>query len=98
MDLEHEKRLTEVEARAKSNEHRIDDLEARQDKFDELNASIRTLAVREKQVENDVKEIKSDVKTLTDKPGKRWEGVVDKVTVAVAAALTGYVLSRLGIS
>jgi hypothetical protein len=28
MDLEHEKRLTEVEARAKSNSHRLDDVEA----------------------------------------------------------------------
>jgi hypothetical protein len=28
MDLEHEKRLTEVEARAKSNSHRIDEVEA----------------------------------------------------------------------
>jgi len=27
MDLEHEKRLTEVEQRAKSNQHRIDKLE-----------------------------------------------------------------------
>ena len=62
MDLTHEQRLTEVEARSKSNSHRIDDLEKRQDDLDELVSTVKVLAVREENVETNVKEIKSDGK------------------------------------
>ena len=48
-------------------------------------------------IKNDVAKLDSKVETLESKPGKRWESIVDKVTVAVAAALTGFFLARLGI-
>ena len=76
MDFEHEKRLTEIEERSKSNSHRIDSLEKRQDNLDELVGTVKVLAVREENVETDVKEIKSDVKSLTGKSGKLWDGMV----------------------
>ena len=63
MDMEHERRLTEVEERSKSNSHRLDDIEKRQDNLDELVSTVKVLAVREETVEKDVKEIKSEVKT-----------------------------------
>lgn len=96
MDLEHEKRLTEVEERAKSNTHRIDELEKRQDNLDDLVSTVKVLAVREENVENDVKEIKNDVKTLTGKSGQRWDGLVDKLVWAIAAAVIGYILAQIG--
>ena len=43
MDLQHEERLSKVEERSKSNSHRIDDLEKKQDKFDEIVTSINVL-------------------------------------------------------
>lgn len=97
MDLEHEKRLTEVEERAKSNSHRIDEMEKRQDNLDELVGTVKVLAVREENVENDVKEIKSDVKTLTNKPAQRWDGMVDKIIMLVVAAVVGFILARIGL-
>lgn len=97
MDFEHEKRLTEVEERSKSNTHRIDDLEKRQDNLDDLVSTVKVLAVREENVENDVKEIKSDVKSLTSKSGQRWEGLVDKIIMTVAAAVLAFVLARMGL-
>ena len=69
MDLEHEKRLTEVEARSKSNAHRIDEVERRQDNLDKIAGAVEALAVREENVESDVKEIKSDVKSLAGNQG-----------------------------
>lgn len=96
MDLEHEERLSKVEARAESNTHRIDDIEKRQNNLDELVGTVKVLAVREENVENDVKEIKSDVKTLTGKPGKRWENLVGTIIAAIAAAVVGYILANLG--
>ena len=95
--MEHERRLTEVEGRAKSNTHRVDKLEKQQNEFVELVTSVKILAEREQNVENDVKEIKNDVKTLTSKPAKKWEGLIDKITVALIGAIIGLLLSQIGL-
>ena len=96
MDFEHEKRLTEVEERSKSNSHRIDTIENRQDNLDELVGTVKVLVVREENVENDVKEIKSDVKNLTGKSGRRWDEMVDKIIMILVAAVVGFMLARIG--
>lgn len=97
MDLEHEKRLTEVEERSKSNSHRLDSVEKRQNNLDELVGTVKALAIREENVENDVKEIKSDVKTLTTRPAKRWDSLMDKVIMTIAAAVLGFILAKIGL-
>lgn len=97
MDLVHEERLSKVEERSKSNSHRIEEIERRQDNLDKIAGAVEALAVREENVESDVKEIKSDVKTLTGKPAQRWESLVDKAIWAVCAAVIAYLLGRLGL-
>ena len=97
MDLDHERRLTEVEAMARSNKGRIDEVERRQDNLESLATSVATLATREERVEKDVKEIKADVKSLASKPGKRWEAIVDKAIWAVIGAALVYMLSNVGL-
>lgn len=97
MDLEHEKRLTEVEERSKSNSHRLDEMEKRQDNLDELVGTVKVLAVREENVENDVKEIKSDVKSLTNKPAQRWDSLMEKIMLTIAAAVVGFILAKFGL-
>ena len=97
MEINFEHRLTEVEARSKSNAHRLDDVEKRQDNLDKLTTSVSLLAEREERMESDVKEIKSDVKTLAEKPAKRWEAVVEKALLAVVAAVAAYFLGRIGL-
>lgn len=96
MDLEHERRLTEVENRSKSNTHRLEEVEKRQDNLDKLVATVEVLAVKESNVENDVKEIKSDVKLLTGKPGQRWDSMVEKIMLTLIAGVVGFLLSQLG--
>lgn len=97
MDLEHEKRLVEVEQRSKSNTHRLEDVEKRQDDLSELVGTVKVLAEKEDRMESDVKEIKSDVKTLTNKPAKRWDNLVDKVLSLLIAAVVGFILAKLGL-
>lgn len=97
MDLEHEKRLTEVESRSKSNMKRIDEMEKRQDSLDDLVSTVKVLADREARVEDDVSEIKNDVKEMKDKPGKRWDGLVDKIILTIAAAVVGFLLAKFGL-
>ena len=94
-NIEH--RLTEVEERVKSNTKSISELEKRQDDLDELVSTVKVLAVREENVESDVKEIKSDVKSLTNKPAKRWDDFVEKVIWLVAAAVIGFALAHIGL-
>ena len=93
-DIEH--RLTEVEARSKSNAHRLDDLERRQDNLDDLVSTVKVLAVREEAVENDVKEMKTDVKSLINKSGQKWDNLIDRIVWAVAAAVVGFILAQIG--
>ena len=97
MDLEHEKRLTEVETRSKSNTRRIEDIEKRQDNLDDLVSTVRVLADREERVESDVGEIKKDVKDIKEKPGKRWDGVVEKILFTVVGGIVTYFLVKLGL-
>jgi len=94
-DIEH--RLTEVEGRSKSNTHRLDDLERRQDNLDDLVSTVKVLAVREEAVENDVKEIKNDVKSLTSKSGQKWDSLMDKIIWAVAGAVLAFLMAKIGL-
>lgn len=89
-------RLAEVDSRARSNTKRIDRIEARQDSLDRLVSSVSTLANEQEHIKSDVTEIKSDVKTLTAKPGKRWDAVIDRIIWAITGGVTAYFLARLG--
>ena len=97
MEREFEHRLTAVEDRSKSNQHRLDQMEKRQDDLEELTSTVKVLAIREENVETDVKEIKSEVKKLTSKPGQRWEKVVEITITIVVGALVGFILAKIGL-
>lgn len=92
-----EHRLTAVEQQSKSNAKRLDEMEKRQDNQETLITTVSVLAAREERVESDVKEIKTDVKSLTSKSGKRWDAIVDKVIWAVLAAVIAFFLGRVGL-
>ena len=94
-DIEH--RLTEVEGRSKSNTHRLDDMERRQDNIEDLVSTVKVLVVRQEAVENNVKEIKNDVKMLASKPGKMWDSMMEKILLLVVSAVVGYVLGQIGL-
>lgn len=97
MEREFEHRLTEVEARSKSNMHRLDDMEKRQNDLDELVGTVKVLADREKRVEDDVKEIKDDVKSLTSKPAKKWDNLINQIITILVAAIAGFILAKIGL-
>lgn len=97
MDLEHERRLTEVESRSESNERRIEAVEKRQTNLETLTSTVKVLAEREERVENDVKEIKTEVKAINAKPGKRWEALVTQIISILVGAVAGYFLVKLGL-
>ena len=95
LGIEH--RLTTVEDRSKSNTKRLDEVEKRQDNLDDLVSTVKVLAIREENVETDVKEIKADVKSLKDLPGKRWNAVVEKVLLVIVGMIATFILTKLGL-
>lgn len=97
MEREFEHRLTSVEDRCKSNTHRLEEMEKRQDDLEKITTAVSVLAEREERVESDVKEIKADVKTLAEKPAKRYDSLVDKAVWAVLAAVIAFILGRVGL-
>lgn len=97
MDLEHERRLTEVEERSKSNSHRLDKLEESTEAINRLATSMEVMAERQEQVVETVGKLDTKVTMLEEKPAKRWDALVDKIVWAIAAALIGFVLAQVGL-
>lgn len=85
-------KVAEIDSRSKSNSHRLDKVEERQDNLDKLVSSVEVLATRQEVVETDVKEIKTDVKALTEKPAKRWESVVAAIITGVVSFVIAWAL------
>ena len=94
-DTEH--RLTKLESDLRTAFSKIDELRNRQTAFDDLVISVKQLAIREENVESDVKEIKADVKTLTNKPAERWNDLVKTIIGLIVAAVVGFALAKVGL-
>lgn len=88
-------RLSSGESSIKSAHHRIDDVERKQDDLADLVSSVKVLADREARVEEDVVEIKTDVKELKEKPTKRYETFVTALLTGVATGIVGYLLALI---
>lgn len=96
-EVEIAQKLENVDQRCRSNTHRLDDLEKRQDNTEKLVTAVEVLATKQQAMESDVREIKIDVKAMAEKPGKRWDAVVDKIVWAVLAAVIAFLLGRIGL-
>lgn len=92
-----EHRLTKVEELAASNKRRIEKIERAQEDITELVRSVASIAQKQKDMDGDMKEIKADIKTLTGKPAKRWESVVEKALLTAVAALVSWCLLKMSI-
>ena len=96
VNMEH--RMTEAEGKITNLQKRVDGIAKRQDQLQELTITVKGLVIKEENVENTVKEIKDDVKTLTSKSAKRWDGVVEKAISAVVGGLIAYAFFKLGLA
>lgn len=89
--------LKEVEERSKGNARRITTLE---DKFEDLSDMVGVLQAMKKDLEyltDTVKETKSDVKELKEKPAKRWDDLIGKIIWGVVGAVLTFFLARGGL-
>lgn len=90
-------RLAETEARSKSNQHQIEEVKQQLHDLSALTASVEKLASNQTHMDNDLKEIKADVKTLAEKPAKKWDGLMDKILWALLGGLIAYAMASLGL-
>lgn len=97
MDLEHERRLTQVEQRAKSNTHRLEKLEESTEAINRLATSMEVMVSKQEQVAQTVEKLDGKVTALEEKPAKRMNDLVDKIIWAVCAAVITFLLARLGL-
>lgn len=97
MPIENEHRLTAVEDMAKSNRRRIEELEKRQDDLDKIVNTVGILAEKMRNIEAIATETKLDVKSIKEKPGKRWESVVEKIILTTVVAVVSFLLAKGGL-
>lgn len=92
-------KLAEVDARSKSNTHRLDELGDKVDVLNRLTTAIEVMAAEQKhqgetmaEIKNDVTALDKKVEAIEQKPAKRWDNMVEKIfwgIVGVLAAAIG---------
>ena len=97
MDLEHERRLTQVEQRCKSNTHRLEKLEESTEAINRLATSMEVMLSKQEQVAETVEKLDGKVTALETKPAKRVDALVDKIIWAVCGAVITFLLARIGL-
>lgn len=95
-EVELERRLCAVEDRSRSNSHRLRAVEERQEDMTQLVTSVAAIAQKQMDMDEDVKEIKTEVKAINLKPAKRWESIVEKAILAAVGVLVAYMAVKLG--
>lgn len=78
---------------AKSAHHRISTLEAEVKDIRSLTAAMARVDEKVDGLETDVKEIKSDVKAITDRPGTWWDRLVTAALGAIGAGIAAAILA-----
>ena len=96
-EVEFAEKLAIVDQRSKSNTRRLDELDAWKKDQTELISSVASLANEQKHIKTDVEEIKTDVKSIAEKPGKRWDAIVDKITMLIVGAVMAYLFTKVGL-
>ena len=97
-------KMAEVEHRAKSNTRRIEKLELSTEALEKLATSVELLVAEQRHQTEAMLDIKSDVakldqkvETLEKKPGKKWDGMIEKIIMTVVGAVVGYLTVKFGL-
>ena len=76
---------------------RIEAMETRQKDMEDLVSSVAVLAQRMGTVEKNVSEMSVNIRTIMEKPGKRWDSVIEKTLLVVVGAIVAWLLTKAGI-
>lgn len=90
-------KLQETTDRSLNNEERIEKLEKEHEVLHQLATSVAVMAEQVKNMAVSVDTLTGKVEEIEEKPGKRWDGLVDKIIWAFAAAVLGFIFARIGL-
>lgn len=97
MDLEHERRLSETEARSRSNTKRIDRLSSQIDAVNRLATAVEVMATKQGTMSVSVDRLTAKVEALESEPGKKWRFLVEKSLYFIIGAVFTYIFSKIGL-
>ena len=80
---------------AKSAHHRIDELDTEIKNIQGLTSAMAAVNTKVDGLESDVKEIKTDVKSITARPGNLWDKLVAAVIGAIGAGVATAILAAI---
>lgn len=97
MDISYEHRLTEVEARSKSNSHRLEDVENQLKENTDLIVSIKELALEVKHMREDLNETIQRLDKLESKDADKWDKFKWLLVAGIITIILGYLAVSIGL-
>lgn len=90
-------KITEVDARSRSNTKRLDELSGQIDAVNRLATAIEVMATKQDAMNDSVKQLEGKVDALEAKPAKKWDALAEKATWAIVAAIIAAALTAIGL-
>lgn len=96
LDLEH--RVTENEARSKSNEKRIAKLEETTEAIHSMALSLERMTNNQETMNKTLTKLTGEVETIKAEPAKKWRFVVEKALYFIVGGIMAVILAKVGLS
>lgn len=87
--------LQKTDDRSLRNEGRIKKLETENEVLHQLATSVAVMAEQLKTMNKSVTTLTGEVEELKEKPGKRWDNLVNNIIWGVAGAVLAYLLANI---
>ncbi|WOC32829.1 MULTISPECIES: hypothetical protein [Caproicibacterium] len=93
--MDHDDIAVQAWESSKSAHHRIDELEAEVKDIRGLTAAMATVNTKVDGLESDVREIKTDVKSISARPVQWWDKLIAGIIGAIGTGVAAAILSLL---
>lgn len=95
MDEKYMQMIIETNQSVKSAHHRIDRLETDIGEIKELTIAVKEIAMETKATREDVNDMNKRLKTVEEKPQKKWDGIVDTGLKTIVGAIVGAIIALI---
>lgn len=90
-------KLQETTDKANRNEGRIKRLEGENESLHKLATSVAVMAEQLKNISTNVSTLTDKVEEIEEKPAKRWDSLVSNIICVAVGAVVAFILSKLGL-
>lgn len=96
MDKDDIKLITEIDQRSKSNTKRLDEHDKKIEELSDVYIALTKVNDKVDIIDSDMKEVKSDIQEIKDKPAKRYETIITYIITTIIAGILGFLFAKLG--